>query len=845
MRLSTRSFALVGTLCLCQAVFAGVNNWSALGPYGGEIRKIVYAASAPSKAYMVSTAGFSASQDGGVTWQTIPIGPQTLAQDVTVDPTDATRVYVVDAYPPYLQMSTDAGATLSAVTSFPSLPYASQVQISSDGSLVCVAALLSVACSTDRGQTWGVRTAIPGSPGEGTILKLLIDPTNANTFYASVGLTANDYGIFVTHDGAGTWQQTLSTDVTNAASDLALAPGNPSTLWAARSGSGVWSSSDGGVTWTASGVGQIIGAHAIAVSPSNPTVVYAGNDSSSLFASTNGGATWSNVAGNDGSGQIFTLAVSPTQPTTVLVGGFAGAWGSTTGGVTWANQSTGVIATDVMSLAADPTSDRIYMNLNLGGGGLFSIVNGASVVTALNNDALQQGGSMANPVLDVRAILAQAGSPGSLFASIDTGLAESPDGGNSWTLLPAPSSLANASVLASSPAAPSIILAPEIGGPMFGTTDGGNTWTAITPAIPANSYFSQLVCATSDATIVYGAPQAPGPVVAGNSSTLYYGLYRSSDSGQTWSPVNSGMQTSQIFGIAVDPTNAQLVYVSTNGAILQSADGGGTWTQLAGYGGGPIAIDPVHVQNLFVSGAVDIMRSVDGGTSWEAISMPQSITQSTINALLVDPNRTSDLLVATNGAGVQRITIAPDIALQGPATATSVVVGDATSYVYTIVNNGPYSASGVQVSLQVPTTAQAVTATSSVGTCTVNVTSVTCSVGALRNATSATISLTATASAVGAFQITGTAQADQPDSNTANNTITTTATAIPTSGTATPGGSGSSGGSGSGSSASGATASSGSHGGGGALSLTWLLGLALLVGVKIVARPYDERHTRA
>jgi uncharacterized repeat protein (TIGR01451 family) len=834
MRFTTRSLTLVAGLWLCNGAFAGINGWSALGPYGGQVQRIVYAASAPSQAYMVSTAGFSASQDGGITWKTIPLAPQTYVQDVAVDPTDATRVYVVSESPPFLQMSTDAGATLSTVTSFPSTFYvASQVQTSSDGTLVCVSALLSVACSTDHAQTWGVRAAIPG-PANGRIVKLLIDPTNASTFYASVVLSPTDSGMFVSHDGATTWQQTLAT--TDTALDLALAPGNPSTLWAARTATGVWSSTDGGVTWTASGAGQVGGAEAIAVSPSNPAVLYTGFFGNGVFASTNGGATWSNVSGNEGSGQIFTMAVSPAQPTTLLVGGTAGVWGSTTGGTTWANQNAGVIGTDVLSLTVDPKSDRIYMNLNPGGGGLYCIVSGAATVTALNNDALAQVGSIPG-ALDIRGILAQTGSPGALFASVYTGIAESLDGGNSWALLPTSAPLDVASSIASSPAAPSVLLATQTDGQLYRTSDGGNSWSAITAAIPANAYFAQMMFATSDPTIVYGAPQAIGPVVAGNTSTLYYGLYRSNDSGQTWSPANAGMQTAQIFGIAVDPTNAQLVYVSTGTGISQSVDGGNTWTQLAVYGSGPIALDPVHLQSLYVAAPPGIMRSVDGGTTWETITMPLITGQPAINALLVDPNRTSDLLIATDGAGVQRLTIAPDVDLQGPSTATSVVVGAAASYVYTVSNNGPYSASGVQVSLQLPASAQAISATSSAGTCTVNATTVTCSVGVLRTTAMATISLTAAASAAGAFQIMGTAQADQVDSNTANNSITTNATVTAAGSTGSAGGTGSTGGSG----GAGAAASAASHGGGGVFSLTWLLGLGMLLAVK-VARESFELH---
>src|ERR1700748_657458 len=120
MKFGMRSLVLVVSLSVCPVVFGGVNSWSALGPYGGQIQRIVYAPSMPSRAYMVSTGGFSSSQDSGVTWQSIPGAPGTLLQDVAVDPTDATRVYVISAYPPYLQISKDGGATLSTAPTFPS-----------------------------------------------------------------------------------------------------------------------------------------------------------------------------------------------------------------------------------------------------------------------------------------------------------------------------------------------------------------------------------------------------------------------------------------------------------------------------------------------------------------------------------------------------------------------------------------------------------------------------------------------------------------------------------------------------------------------------------------------------
>lgn len=252
--------------------------------------------------------------------------------------------------------------------------------------------------------------------------------------------------------------------------------------------------------------------------------------------------------------------------------------------------------------------------------------------------------------------------------------------------------------------------------------------------------------------------------------------------------------------------------------LLKSTDGGASWTTISTNQTGAIAIDPVHTQTLYASTPTQVQRSVDGGGSWENLQGAVATVQGPISGLLlVDPNRTSDLLVAGQ-SGVQRMSIAPDIAVVGPGSSSSMTVGAATTLSYTVTNNGPYSASGVQLSLQLPSSAQGIGATSSAVTCSVTGSAVQCPIGVLKEAATATVSLTATASVAGSFQITANAQADQPDSDTTNNTLTTTATAAPAA--APPSGSGTSGGT--------------SHGGGGALSAPWLLALTLVLGLRQV-----------
>jgi len=142
--------------------------------------------------------------------------------------------------------------------------------------------------------------------------------------------------------------------------------------------------------------------------------------------------------------------------------------------------------------------------------------------------------------------------------------------------------------------------------------------------------------------------------------------------------------------------------------------------------------------------------------------------------LIADPNRPENILVATIGSGVQQITIAPDLSLTVAAPSSPVGVGAVATSVYTVSNLGPFDATGVHVRLQLPSTAQNISAVASGGTCTVAAKVATCVFGIARAGASNAITLGAISPSAGPFQLTASVLGDQPDPKPSNNSLTTT-----------------------------------------------------------------------
>jgi len=122
-------------------------------------------------------------------------------------------------------------------------------------------------------------------------------------------------------------------------------------------------------------------------------------------------------------------------------------------------------------------------------------------------------------------------------------------------------------------------------GGLFRTTDSGASWTPITDGkIPLGSTGS-IAVADSDPNVIYLGTGSDG--VRSNVSTGR-GVYKSTDGGQTWKFIGL-YDAGQIGAVRIHPTNPDIVWVAANGDVFKSndergifktTDGGLTWRKV-------------------------------------------------------------------------------------------------------------------------------------------------------------------------------------------------------------------------------------------------------------------------
>ena len=351
--------------------------------------------------------------------------------------------------------------------------------------------------------------------------------------------------------------------------------------------------------WTTGGpYGGMVGD--IEINPITPTILYATAKDAGVFRSEDGGASWELVL--YGSGPNFLRLARPT-PKVVYVSFWGEAYRSDDGGDTWVQMQqpewAGKGRVDLFRLFPHPTVSGVVY------------------------------GALSAPV-DV--------------PDADGGLFRSDDYGETWVAVMNGLTDTMVTAVGFAPSDPSVMYVGTNSGNIFRSTNGGGAWEFIGRP---DDYISDVVVDPFDADGVWACG-------AGDEGIGGY-LWKYDASVGDWGQVIPGSGPQQDDGSAIlfDPNEAGVVWVGTLGGGFKSLDGGETWEVASGTDGQvfALAMDPTNSQVVYQGyWGPGVYRTTDGGATWE--EMNEGVTGLIPRGLAIVPGVPEKVYAGIPGMGV-------------------------------------------------------------------------------------------------------------------------------------------------------------------------------------------------
>ena len=559
---------------------------------------------------------------------------------------------------------------------------------------------------------------LPKGPPGADVEALAVNPKNMNIMYMG---TVSYNGIFKTTDGGLHWTHITAGIKDVRTFDIAISPGNPNIILAACFGrtdaeSGLYRSTDGGNHWVQKIKSGIL-CRSVLFMPKTPALVFVGTNGWGVYKSTDSGNTWKFAEG-PGQPMFITRAMVADSNGAIYMGvssldaSLGGVWRSIDGAITWTRMGAATLTADIRALAIDPNNNQI-LYAGIYNGFVYKSIDGGNTWSPLSNGHTddQDTFSILVDPYDSQIIYA-AGWPYGAFKSTTGGADFSPfnDG------LP----VLSVSAIRSTPKTPNpadqILFAGTFSG-VYKRTASATTWMAFNTGLhnyqvnglvswPTNHIVAALgwagVARTTDAGANWSfTPPNPSNrysweamrIVSNSTGSNIFvgtngaGVYRSTDYGQSYFAVNTGLETS---GQVIDSLylSGQGVYAGTyNMGIYKSTNGGGNWTQinngLPGYPTGSpsptsyagvesITGNNQNSETLYIGCAdrhdpqVDddcrMFKSTDGGTNWYELLPGGKDIKAIYTSLAVDGlddsiiYATGDNPFVANGGGYLKLT---------------------------------------------------------------------------------------------------------------------------------------------------------------------------------------------
>ncbi len=210
-------------------------------------------------------------------------------------------------------------------------------------------------------------------------------------------------------------------------------------------------------------------------------------------------------------------------------------------------------------------------------------------------------------------------------------------------------------------------------GGIWKSTDSGNSWSVLTDDLPQIGV-SGIAIDYSNSNIIYIATGDDD-----NNDSYSVGVFKSIDGGASWNPtgLNPSNSPYDMNDIYVHPTLSNILWVATSNGVYKSIDFGATWANNLSGNIRDIKIKPGDPNTIYAVSSNTFYISTDGGNTFTSLSTGLPITSSRL-VIDVTPANANVVYVlsADSGNGFQGIYKSTDSGSSFTTMATSGTVGD-------------------------------------------------------------------------------------------------------------------------------------------------------------------------
>jgi len=612
--------AVLIEILLCSPSWAA--KWVLQGPSGGDARSLSYDPQNPSHVFLgTSTGSIFVSIDGGASWSRFAhLGSrdQYVIDHIIIDPRNTGVMFVSawnveDSNSGDVFRSQDGGKTWATLSGMRQKSVRALAMAGSDSNVLVCGTLEGVYRSVDSGESWQ-RVSPPNHAEIRNIESISIDPENPDVIYIgtwhlpwkttdggkswhqiskgmlddsdvfSIIVDSKDRSVVYASACSGIYKSETGGEAFHKISGIPFAarrtrvlkqdPSNPNIVYAGTT-QGLWKTTDAGNTWRqVSDFGIVV--NDILIDPRDSLRLLLATDRGGVMVSENGGSSlWSSNSGYTHH-YVTTVLADMNDPGLIFVGiandhEWGGVFCFHDGGV-WQQRSAGLGGRDVFALA-QAANGTLIAGTNRG---LFTLDRNADIWRpsglTITGSTPVAGRRLKNIGLDLPSVsqaLMNAKvndidvAPYGWLVATSSGLFTSTDGGANWNggLV-----LARKDFVSVRHAGHLLVACTHT--EVLLSIDRGVNWQIANLPLQVRSLRGVVI--TPDGKILVASP---------------VGVFRSSDSGETWERVCNGLPERDFSSISYDNFAGTLLATSlSSSAIFHSHDGGSSWSRGPDFG---------------------------------------------------------------------------------------------------------------------------------------------------------------------------------------------------------------------------------------------------------------------